>query len=163
MLTLRKRLGKVIRLGISIGLAQAAGVFGSIFTISAIPIWYEGLVKPSFQPPSWLFGPVWVVLYTLMGIAFYRLWEKGGIAPAFVRARLFFLVHLFFNALWSFLFFGFHMVGLALVDIVLLWVMIVVMIAWFYRLDRISAYLLVPYLVWVSFASVLNYAIFALN
>ena len=146
-----------------IALCEAAGIIGSFFTVQAIPTWYAVLVKPSFSPPNWLFGPVWTMLYMLMGIAAYRVWRLGTNKPAVKAAVSLFLVHLFFNAIWSILFFGAKNIPLAFVDISIIWVTLIVLIFRFKKLDRTSAYLLLPYLAWVSFATVLNYSYWLLN
>ena len=144
-------------------LCEAAGIIGSLFTVSSIPTWYASLVKPSFSPPNWLFGPVWTILYTLMGIAAYRIWRLG-MSKKTVRSALFlFLFHLVLNAIWSIIFFGGQNIPLGFVDIAALWVTIIVLIFRFCTLDQISAYLLLPYLAWVSFATVLNYNLWLLN
>lgn len=140
---------------------QLAGVIGSLFTFSSIPTWYAALVKPSFSPPNWLFGPVWVVLYTLMGISAYlaynsKIKRKNIAITAFA-------IQLALNALWPIVFFGMHSILGGLAIIVLLWVSIAITIWKFYQVDRNSGYLLIPYLLWVSFAAALNYFIWVLN
>jgi tryptophan-rich sensory protein len=148
---------------ISIALAQVAGLVGSIFTSPAIPTWYAGLAKPAFTPPGWLFGPVWFILYTFMGIAAYRIWRERDLEPAAVPALWLYLIHLLLNTLWSVLFFGLKDVGLALVEIMVLFVMVASLVFFFWRIDRIAGWLMLPYLLWVSFAAGLNYFIFQLN
>lgn len=143
--------------------SQAAGLVGSIFTTSKITTWYATLNKPSFNPPGWIFGPVWVTLYTMMGIAAYFVWQKRGDNPLVNMALVIFFIHLIFNALWSILFFGLQNPMWAFMEIVILWLMIVALIIIFYKIDRRAAYLLIPYLLWVSFASVLNFYIWNLN
>lgn len=152
-----------LKLIVSIAICEGAGLIGSFFTAAAIPAWYAELIKPSFNPPSWLFGPVWIILYALMGISLYLIWRKGLANPEIKFAFIFFLVHLFFNAIWSIIFFGAKNISLALADIILLWLMILILIWRFSRIDTIAAWLLVPYFLWVSFASVLNYSIWKLN
>lgn len=144
-------------------ISQLAGVVGSFFTAPAISTWYSTLNKPSFNPPSWVFGPAWITLYTLMGIASYLIWQKRGESSLAKTALIIFFVHLVFNALWSIIFFGFHSPMWAFVEIVFLWAMILSLIVIFYKIDRRAAYLLVPYILWVSFASVLNFSIWRLN
>jgi len=124
--------------------------------------WYATLNKPSWNPPSWLFGPVWTLLYIMMGVAAWLVWRKGGWA-AQRRPLGLFLIQWFLNTLWTPLFFGMHLIGFALVDIVLLWIAIVVTLAAFWRVSKPAAWLLVPYLAWVSFATALNFAIWQLN
>jgi len=140
-----------------------AGVVGSVATVSAIPTWYMGLTKPSFNPPNYLFGPVWIILYTLMGIAWYLIWVKGTKKREVLFAVKFFGVHLVINALWSLIFFGLKDVGMALIVIVVLWGMIGYLIRLFYKIEKNAAYLLLPYWAWVSFATLLNLSIFWLN
>ena len=145
------------RLIISLALPQLAGIIGSFFTISAIPVWYATLEKPSFSPPNWIFGPVWILLYILMGISIYLIWQKDRSST-----RLFW-IHLFFNAIWSIIFFGFQNPGLAFINIIIIWLLIVILMIKFWRINQWSTYLLIPYLLWVSFASILNYFIWYLN
>lgn len=146
-----------MKLFISLLLPQLAGFVGSIFTISAIPAWYATLNKPSFSPPNWLFGPVWTTLYILMGISLYLVWSKGK------QGLMLFKLHLVVNALWSILFFGLRSPILGLVAIIILWIMILALVKIFWKIDRLASILLWPYLVWVSFATVLNFAILVLN
>lgn len=147
----------------AVGLCQLAGIIGSVFTVSAIPTWYATLMKPEWNPPGWLFGPVWTTLYTLMGIALYRVWKKGIDKKSVRPAVLLFLIHLAFNAAWSIIFFGLHSITGALVEIVMLLILIVAVIEKFYKIDRTAAYLLIPYVVWVSFATFLTFTIWILN
>lgn len=156
-------MAKFITAIIFILISQAAGIIGSVFTSSAIPVWYATLNKPSFNPPGWLFGPVWVLLYTLMGIAAYLIWQKLGESNIARGAIILFFVHLAFNALWSILFFGLHNPFLAFLEIILLWGMILALIILFYQVDKRAAYLFIPYILWVSFAAVLNFSIWRLN
>lgn len=154
---------KLIQIITAILISQLAGFIGSFFTRPAIPLWYAALNKPAFNPPNWIFGPVWITLYTMMGIASYFIWQKRGSSTLATPALVLFAVHLAVNALWSFLFFGLKNPGIAFVDIILLWILILVLIILFYRIDQKSAWLLAPYFLWVSFASVLNYFIWRLN
>jgi benzodiazapine receptor len=124
--------------------------------------WYEGLLKPSWTPPNWAFGPAWTMLYVLMATSAWMVWKAAGIA----RARRAFGVYLFqllLNAAWSVVFFGFHRMGLGFLNIVLLWFAIAAMAALFWRHRKAATILLVPYLIWVGFAGVLNFAIWRLN
>jgi len=152
-----------IKLIASVLLCQLAGTIGSIFTFSAITEWYSLLNKTEFFPPGWVFGPVWIALYTLMGISLYIALEKGLLEKANNKAKTFFSVQLVLNALWPVLFFGLRNPLIALIEIILLWAAIILAIKEFYGINKNSAYLLVPYLLWASFASVLNYFIWALN
>jgi translocator protein len=151
------------KLAIAIVVSELAGAIGSIFTLSAIPTWYAALQKPAWNPPAWIFGPVWTTLYVLMGIAAFLVWRKGWERKE-VRVTLsVFGVQLVLNALWSIVFFGLHSPMWALVDIAALWIAIVWTMFVFYKIFRPAMYLLVPYLLWVSFASYLNYSIWILN
>lgn len=142
---------------------QLAGLIGSIFTFSAIPTWYVFLNKPSFSPPNWIFGPVWTLLYTLMGIAAYIIWKRGAKNKTVRGALALFGFHLILNSLWSIIFFGAHALFPAFVEILILWSTIIILILKFYRIEKTAAYLLLPYLAWVSFASVLNFSVWFLN
>ena len=124
--------------------------------------WYEALVKPSWNPPAWLFGPVWTLLYTLIGYAGYLAW-RSSIANQRYAAFSIYAIQLLLNALWTPLFFGYHSPGLALVNIVAQWISIALNIAVFYRIKPAAGLFLVPYLLWVSFALVLNASIWILN
>lgn len=142
---------------------ELVGIVSTPFTISAISTWYVFLVKPSFSPPNWIFGPVWTTLYLLMGVSAFLIWRKGLKNKKVKRALSYFLVQLFFNISWSLLFFGLHSPLLGLLNIILLLISIVLTIQAFYRISKIAAYILVPYLLWVSFATILNIAIVLLN
>jgi len=144
-------------------ISQAAGVAGSIFTAPAIPGWYEMLAKPMLTPPGWVFGPVWTILYVLMGVAAFIIWRQGlRKRPVRIALGLFF-VQLVLNTLWSILFFGLQNPAAAFVGILVLWAAILATIIAFAKLSRTAAWLLVPYLLWVSFATYLNYMIWMLN
>jgi tryptophan-rich sensory protein len=128
----------------------------------AIPGWYESLHKPGFSPPSWLFGPVWTLLYTMMAVAAWLVWRQAGFAGAGLALGVF-LAQLVLNALWSIVFFGKHNIGGALGVIGLLWLGILTTLWLFWRQVPAAGWLLVPYLAWVSFASALNYQLWVLN
>ncbi len=151
------------KLIISILICEMAGVAGSIFTAPAIPTWYEGLVKPSFVPPSWLFAPVWVTLYLLMGIAFYLVWKDERVNPNVRGGVLLFSSQLVLNILWSYLFFGLQSPLYGLIDIALLWIFIVLTTVQFKKVSKTAFLLMLPYLLWVSFAAVLNFFLWRLN
>lgn len=157
------RIPNFFKLVIAIGVSELAGVIGSIFTAPAIPSWYATLTKPVLNPPSWLFGPVWIVLYLLMGIAAYLVWRKGWGRKEVKLALGIFGAQLLLNTLWSVIFFGFHSPVVALAEIVFLWLVILTTIIAFHKISRPAAYLLLPYILWVSFAGYLNYAIWSLN
>ena len=141
--------------------AFAAAAVGGLASASA-PEFYRELVRPAWSPPGWLFGPVWSVLYVLMGIAAWLVWRARGFAGAAVGLGLF-LVQLAFNGLWTWLFFVWHLGGLAFVEILLLWVLIAATVVFFWRVSKLAGLLLIPYLAWVSFASALTLATWRLN
>lgn len=155
------------KLLISLALPQAAGLIGSLFTATAIPTWYATLQRPALSPPNWIFGPVWTTLFVLMGIALYLVWKQWAILPwSRTQKRLAMIVfgaQLALNTLWSIIFFGLRNPGAALIEIVFLWLAIAATIYVFAKVSKPAAWLLVPYLAWVSFASYLNYAIWTLN
>ncbi|MBI4132567.1 MAG: tryptophan-rich sensory protein [Candidatus Sungbacteria bacterium] len=151
------------RLVIAVVVSELAGVIGSVFTVSAIPNWYAGLIKPAVNPPSWVFGPVWTTLYALMGVAAFLIWKKGFEQRDVKIALGIFGVQLVLNTVWSIIFFGLQSPGWALVDITLLWLAIVWTMVVFHKISKPAAYLLLPYILWVSFASYLNYVIWVLN
>ncbi|MBI3036152.1 tryptophan-rich sensory protein [Candidatus Woesearchaeota archaeon] len=149
----------------SIALCQLAGIIGSVFTASSVSTWYATLQKPSFNPPGWVFGPVWTLLYLLMGISFYLIWNKSDNfrkKGAKVAASAF-GIQLALNVLWSLLFFGLKSPIAAFVCIVALWLAVLVTIMKFNRISKAAAMLLMPYLLWVSFAALLNFSIVLLN
>jgi benzodiazapine receptor len=154
---------ETIRLVGSIVLCLLAGFVGSFATTRKIPGWYATIHRPSFSPPNWLFGPVWTLLYILMGIALYLVWRQGLAARGVKIALLVFSIQLVLNASWSFAFFGAESPLAGLVVIVALWAMIMATIASFAPVSRAAAALLVPYILWVSFATVLNASIYAFN
>lgn len=142
---------------------QLAGFVGSLVTTPAISTWYAGLEKPVFSPPNWLFAPVWILLYLLMGISAYLVWSQGVRKQEVKRGLALFFLQLVLNTLWSFLFFGLHFPFLALIEILFLWLMILLTILSFFRICRSAGILLLPYLFWVSFAALLNFSVFVLN
>jgi benzodiazapine receptor len=152
----------ILKLVISMVLCQLAGFLGSLFTIPAIPTWYKALKKPFFTPPAWIFGPVWISLFILMGISLFMVWRRQD-HPRFKTALIFFFVQLILNVLWSAVFFGLRSPLLGFVDIVLLWVAILLTIQNCFRISRVAGLLLLPYIVWVSFAVVLNFSLWILN
>lgn len=157
------KINKIIKFILSIVLCQAAGLIGSLFTTSSITTWYVSLQKPSFAPPNWLFAPVWITLYILMGISFYLVWDKG-LENKLVKKGLFiFGIQLLLNMLWSFLFFGLHSPLYGFVGIILLWIAIGLTVFKFSKISKNAALLLLPYIAWVSVAAILNYYIWILN
>ena len=140
---------------------QAAGLIGIPFNERALDSWYDGLDKPSFNPPSWVFGPVWTTLYLLMAVAAWLVWRSDDRRRR--TALALFGLQLALNAVWSPLFFGARRPGWALAELALLWVAVAATASWFWVIDRRAGALLVPYLAWVSFAAVLNFEIVRLN
>lgn len=151
-----------IKLIAAVALTVVLGAVGGLVTAPEIPVWYAGLYKPSFNPPSWLFAPVWTTLYVLMGISLFLIW-KQPVSKERNKAILFFISQFILNMAWSFIFFGMHETGWALVEMMILWLAILLTIFSFGKFSRIAAWLLVPYIVWVSFAMLLNGAIWRLN
>lgn len=145
----------------SIGVCQFAGIIGSIFTASTVSSWYPTLIKPNFYPPAWLFGPVWVLLYFLMGISLYLIWQNK--AKDNKKSLIIFGIQLTLNIFWSFLFFGLKSPLYGLIDILLLLAAIILTIAFSFKISSYAAILLIPYLAWVFFATILNYSIMSLN
>lgn len=153
-------MNKSIKLILCILLPLLVGGVSGYFTSQSIPNWYVYLNKPSFNPPNYLFGPVWTLLYILMGISFYLVINKPNISWLLVGI---FITQIILNFFWSFIFFNAHNLGLALFEIVLLWASILAMIILFYKTNKWAAILNIPYLLWVSFATLLNYSIYSLN
>ena len=153
----------ILKLVASVILCQLAGFLGSLFTTPAIPTWYATLVKPTFNPPNWVFAPVWTGLYLLMGISAFLVWRKGldnHLANSGLRI---FILQLVLNTLWSFLFFGLKSPLLGLIEILLLWIAIILTILSFFRSSKVAGILLLPYILWVSFAAILNLSLWRLN
>ncbi len=148
----------VISIVIPLGLGSVAGMV----TSEAIPEWYASLNRPSFSPPNWLFGPAWTILYILLGISLFLVWKQAPGADR-SRALLIFAVQMVLNFAWTFIFFYFKMLQLALIEIMVLWLSIFVMILWFYKVKPLAAYLNIPYILWVTFATVLNAGFYFLN
>ncbi|HPG00871.1 MAG TPA: tryptophan-rich sensory protein [Kiritimatiellia bacterium] len=143
-------------------LCFGAGALGSLFTASAVPTWYAGLVKPAWNPPAWVFGPVWTLLYLMMAVAAWMIWRQ---APSTSRSQAlrWFMLQLLLNAMWSPAFFGCHSPVAGLVIIMVLWLAIVMTVVLFWKASRVAGVLLLPYLAWVSFATALNFAVWKLN
>ncbi|MFA6005003.1 MAG: TspO/MBR family protein [Patescibacteria group bacterium] len=143
-----------------------AGAFGSLFTFQAIPTWYVTLVKPALNPPNFVFGPAWTLLYFLMSVSLYKV-LVAKLPQKLLHVRqtglMLFFAQLVLNALWSLLFFGAHMLLISFIEIVLLWIAIVGTIVVFKRISKVAALLLIPYLLWVTFAAYLNFSVFQLN
>ena len=153
----------IIKLIISIVACEGAGGIGAIFTRNAISTWYAGLKKPAFTPPNSVFGPIWVTLYLLMGIAVFMVWREGLAQEGVRIAFIVFWVQLALNVLWSAIFFGLKSLLGGMVLILLLWIAILVNIAKFFGVSPIAGGLLIPYIVWVSIAANLNVRVWILN
>lgn len=152
-----------IKLIICLVIPQLVGLIGSLFTITSVGSWYTTIIKPSFNPPNWIFGPVWTLLFILMGIGLYLIWSKGINVNGVKLAIIFFVIQLALNLIWSILFFGLHNPMLALIEIFVLWVSILLMIIFFWQISPIAAMIQIPYLLWVTFATILNFSIVLLN
>jgi benzodiazapine receptor len=153
----------ILKLIVSLIICQLAGFVGSLFTTPSIPIWYASLEKPSFNPPNWVFSPVWISLFVLMGISLFLVWQKTLHYPGVSSALFWFGIQLFLNMLWSVLFFGLKSPFFAFVGIIFLWVAIFLTLVKSFKVSRLAGVLLVPYICWVSFAAVLNFSIWNLN
>jgi len=153
---------RILKLVASLLLPLGIGGIAGLYTTEAIPGWYASLVQPSFNPPNWVFGPVWTTLYIIMGISLYLIWKLDA-SKQRNHAILVFMLQLLLNFFWSFFFFHFKIIGVALIDIVALWIMIILMLVRYYKLKPVAAYINIPYLLWVTFATVLNGAYFFLN
>jgi tryptophan-rich sensory protein len=146
-----------------IALSEGAGIIGSIFTVSSIQGWYTTLTRPELAPPNWVFAPVWTTLFLLMGAAAFLVWKKGWHRKDVKVALSIFLAQLALNTLWSIMFFGLQNPGAAFAEIIILWLAIVATIVTFGLISKPAAWLLVPYILWVSLASYLNYMLWMLN
>jgi benzodiazapine receptor len=139
------------------------GVLGGLITVRSVKTWYPGIAKPSFNPPNWLFGPVWSTLFIIIGIASYLVWKKRKQIVRLPRTIALYFIQLILNLLWSFLFFYSHLIGAALIEIIALLVAIAINGMVFYKIDKTAGLLFIPYFLWVSFATILTYNIFILN
>ncbi len=156
-------MNKIIKFIVAVALPLAVGAFAGSFTATSVKGWYATINKPSFNPPNWIFAPVWTALYIMMGIAFYIVWIKVETHKIKTKAIIFYFIQLVLNFCWSIIFFYAAEPGWAFLEIVLLWIMIAVTINKFAKISKPAAWLLVPYIAWVSFAAVLNFAIWRLN
>ncbi len=152
----------IIKLVASLVFTVGIGSIGAFFTAEEITTWYAALNKPSFNPPSYIFAPVWTVLYILMGTSFYLIWKRP-VSQVRTAGVLFFLIQFILNFFWSFIFFKQHKIGGAMIELVIMWLFILFTINEFRKLNKTAAWLLVPYITWVSFAGALNLAIWKLN
>lgn len=148
---------------ISILITQAVGIASAYFTLPEVEGWYSTLKKPAFTPPDWFFAPVWTVLYVLIGIAAYMVWQRRNDSSYYKITIWVYVVQLLLNFLWAIIFFGMHQVLGGLIDTVLLWIAIIVNIIYFRKFSRVAGWLLVPYFLWTSFALILDLGFFMLN
>lgn len=154
----------IVALVVAILAVEVVGASGAVFTVQGLGAWYDSLQQPALAPPNWVFGPVWTTLFALIGVALWLVWRQADADPEAVRLAVgVFTVHFLFNLGWSAVFFGAREIGLGLAVILALWVLIVATMWAFGRVDRRAALLLVPYLLWVSFAAYLNYGFWTLN
>lgn len=156
------KINTVLKLVLSLLPPLLIGAIAGFFTSKAIPVWYASLNQPSFNPPNWLFGPVWTTLYILMGISFFLVWQLPPNESKNKAIKIYF-VQLALNFAWSFLFFYFKNIGLALVEILVLWIAIMVMLVRMHRVKPLASYINIPYIIWVSFATALNASYYFLN
>lgn len=156
-------MNNTLKLIVAIIISELAGIIGSLFTAPSIAGWYATLTKPALNPPSWIFGPVWTTLFALMGIAAFLVWKKGLDRKDVRIALSIFIGQLALNMLWSIIFFGSQSPEAAFVEIIFLWLAILATITVFAKISKPAAWLLLPYILWVSFAAYLNYSIWILN
>ena len=154
---------KLSKLVVSFAVPLFAAFLGSVFTASSVSTWFTTLIKPSFNPPNWIFGPVWTILYLLMGFSLFLVWKQGLKKKYVKECLIIFGIQIFLNFLWSLLFFGLQNPLLAFIEIIFLWISILFMIIYFYKVNKTAAYMQIPYILWVSFAAVLNLSIVLLN
>ncbi len=158
----KMKMNKFLKILVAVSLPLLVGSIAGLATSPNIKSWYAYLQKPVFSPPNWIFGPMWSLLYILMGVGLYMIWEseKGELRT---RALKFFFIQLAFNFAWSFIFFEFRLIGVAFFEILLVWISVAAMIYTFYPVNKKAALLQIPYILWVTFATLLNGAVWALN
>jgi benzodiazapine receptor len=148
---------------ISLGIVLAIGIVASLVTTPQITGWYTTLQKPSFNPPNWLFAPVWTLIYLLIAVAAYLVWQRRDSSTNYLTTRALYILQLALNFSWSIVFFGLHSLVGGLLIILLLWMMIFLNIRWFGKFNKVAGWLLFPYFLWVSFAAILNFSIYWIN
>jgi len=156
------KMNKFLKILVAVSLPLLVGSIAGLATSPNIKSWYAYLQKPVFSPPNWIFGPMWSLLYILMGVGLYMIWESEK-SDLRRRALIVFFVQLAFNFAWSFIFFEFRLIGVAFIEILLVWISVAAMIYTFYPVNKKAALLQIPYILWVTFASLLNGAVWALN
>ena len=152
-----------LKLIIAIAIPVAVGGVSGFFTATGVESWYQTINKPSWNPPGWIFGPVWTTLYIMMGVALFLVWKSDSSDILKKTAITLFTIQLVLNFFWSFIFFDQHQIGWALVEIIAMWIFILITIFAFGNVSKLAAWLLVPYISWVSFATILNYTIWKIN
>lgn len=157
------KINNFLKFLISIIICQLAGAIGAVVTYPSIKGWYNSIQKPSFNPPNWIFGPAWTILYILMGLSLFFVWKTSSKKNNIKPEIFIFTIQLILNIAWSFLFFGLHNPFIAFLGIITLWIFIVLTIYKFQEINKLSALLLIPYLLWVTFAAFLNFSIWRLN
>jgi benzodiazapine receptor len=158
-----KDMTKIVKLICSMAVCILIGFLGSFATRGSVTTWYADLSRPSFTPPDWTFGVVWPILYVMMGISAFLIWNMGFDKTEVKVALSIFGLQLILNGLWTPIFFGLHLIGLALVEIIMMWAAILLTIISFWKVSKPAAFLLLPYILWVSFAIVLNASLYILN
>jgi benzodiazapine receptor len=156
-------MNKTLKLIIAIAIPLTVGFTSGFFTITGVGSWYQTIQRPSWNPPNWIFGPVWTTLYIMMGVALFLIWKADAEIKTKNQAILLFAVQLILNFFWSIIFFNLQQPGWAFAEIVMLWIFILLTIFAFAKINKLAAWLLVPYVSWVSFASILNYTIWRMN
>lgn len=152
-----------VKLIISVLVTEGAGGIGAIFTYESIPTWYASLNTSALTPPNWIFGPMWITLYLLMGVALYMVWIRRGSGKGISLALSLFGIQLVLNVLWSLIFFGLHSLLFGAIEIVFLWFFILATIIEFYQVDKRAAYIMFPYIAWVTVATMLNISVLFAN
>ena len=155
--------GKIIKLIASIVICQLAGVIGALFNGTAVKTWYVGIAKPAFTPPGWVFAPVWITLFLLMGISLFLVWNADADPKIKQTALVLFFIQLVLNTCWSYFFFYLNSPLAGFIEIIILWIFILLTVLRFYAVRPAAAFLLVPYILWVSFAAFLTFSIWQLN
>ena len=156
-------MNNTIKLVLAIAIPLLVGSTSAFFTVTGVDSWYQTINKPSWNPPNYIFGPVWTTLYVLMGVSLFLIWKSGTNASTKRRAVILFVIQLVLNFFWSFIFFNQQLPGVAFAEIIVMWLFILLTIFAFARIDKTAAWLLIPYISWVSFAAILNYTIWQLN
>lgn len=156
-------MSNIVKAIIAISIPLIVGAISGFFTVTGVESWYQTIQKPSWNPPNWIFGPVWTALYIMMGIALFLVWKEDTSEELKKIALVLFAVQLILNFFWSFIFFNQQQPGWALVEIIAMWLFILLTIFAFAQVNKTAAWLLVPYISWVSFATILNYTIWQLN